>query len=151
VIILSQTNNREVEIMQKISPLRASLDAFNKFKANRAKNINQDIAHTNPFGITFKGTVLQMDVFDSPKKENVQNNVVKEKMAQAGKLLSSAWTSTLDRANGVRQSLVSFGSKIKTNAKDVMDKLTKTEINFDFMKYNVSSLSKRPVSELVIC
>ncbi len=134
--------------MQKISPLRASLDAFNKFKASRAKNINQDIAHTNPFGITFKGTVLQMDVFDSPKKESIQNNALKEKMAQAGKLLSSAWTSTLDKAAGARESLVSFGSKVKTGVKDMVDKLTKTEVNFDFMKYNVSNLTKRPVSEL---
>ncbi len=134
--------------MQKISPLRASLDAFNKFKANRTKNINQDIAHTNPFGITFKGTVLQMDVFDSPKKEAVENNVVKEKMAQAGKLLSSAWTSTLDKVATARQGIVSFGSRIKTSAKNIADKLNKTEVNFDFMKYNVSNLTKRPVSEL---
>ena len=46
--------------MQKISPLRSSIEAFNKFKALRANKAGktqkvENRAQTNPFGITFKG------------------------------------------------------------------------------------------------
>ena len=53
--------------MQKISPLRASVaKAFNDFKANRLKKSeNAENLQTNPFGITFKGVLLQSDVFES--------------------------------------------------------------------------------------
>ena len=57
--------------MQKISPLKASLEAFNRFKTQRKESrINSDLnkMNTNPFGITFKGTILQMDVFESAHK-----------------------------------------------------------------------------------
>ena len=58
--------------MQKISPLRSSIEAFNKFKALRAdkakKAETNKATQTNPFGITFKGTVIQMDVFEKTDK-----------------------------------------------------------------------------------
>ena len=45
--------------MQKISPLRSSIEAFNKFKALRANKADkaqkaEHKAQTNQFGITFK-------------------------------------------------------------------------------------------------
>ena len=66
--------------MQKISPLKSSIEAFNKFKAMRANKTSKaetkqdSVAQTNPFGITFRGTVIQMDVFE--KAENLSHNVI---------------------------------------------------------------------------
>ena len=65
--------------MQKISPLRSSIEAFNKFRAQRkaqgAPQAQESKTQTNPFGITFKGNLIQGDVFESPKKaENKEND-----------------------------------------------------------------------------
>ena len=59
--------------MQKISPLRSSIEAFNKFKALRANKTDkaqktEQQTQTNPFGITFKGNMIQMDVFEKTEK-----------------------------------------------------------------------------------
>ena len=59
--------------MQKISPLRSSIEAFNKFKALRANKADkaqktENTVQTNPFGITFKGNMIQMDVFEKTQK-----------------------------------------------------------------------------------
>lgn len=139
--------------MEKISPLRASLKAFEQFKAQRAqrKQENTTPGATNPFGLTFKGTVIQMDVFESQAKKNApkENNGFAENFKKAGKLASSAWVSTINRFNSMKQSMISFGSKVKENAINTWEKLNATEISFSgLFKDSVSSLQKRPVSEL---
>ena len=68
--------------MQKISPLRASIEAFNKFKASRTNKTEKaekttQQAQTNPFGITFRGTVIQMDVFEKTNKTEKAENIIK--------------------------------------------------------------------------
>ena len=69
--------------MQKISPLKSSIEAFNKFRASRAAKANKanettkenSTTQTNPFGITFRGNMIQMDVFESAKKpEKAEDN-----------------------------------------------------------------------------
>ena len=52
--------------MEKISPLRASLKAFEQFKAQRAqkRQESQNPNATNPFGLTFKGSMIKMDVLN---------------------------------------------------------------------------------------
>lgn len=140
--------------MEKISPLRASLKAFEQFKAQRAqkRQEQQNPNATNPFGLTFKGSMIQMDVFESQasrsqKTEN--NNGFKENFQKAGKLAASAWVSTINRLNSMKQSMISFGNRMKENAIDTWDKLNKTEINFTgLFRDSVSSLQKRPVVEL---
>ncbi|MBE7706452.1 MAG: hypothetical protein E7Z91_04340 [Cyanobacteria bacterium SIG30] len=134
--------------MQKISPLKTSLEAFKRFKVDRAKNIdlkNNSVA-TNPFGITFKGTVLQMDVFESASAK-APNKII-ERMQEAGKLAASAWTGTINRISSVKENVIAFAGRIKNNTKDFIHMLNTTNVEFDFMKYNVSNLTRRPVSEL---
>ncbi len=132
--------------MQKITPLRSSLEAFKKFKTNRENNINANGHSTNPFGITFKGTVLQMDVFESASSK--APNVVKQKMQDAGKLLASAWTTVINRFSSIKQNIADFAKNVKTSTKEFIEMLNTTNVEFDFSKYSVSSLAKRPVSEL---
>lgn len=140
--------------MEKISPLRASLKAFEQFKAQRAqkRQENTGIGATNPFGLTFKGNIVQMDVFESQSKKAENSNAsnsVKDSFNKAGKLAASAWVSTKNAFNSMKQSIISFGSRLKENTINAWDKLNKTEISFTgLFKDSVSSLQKRPVGEL---
>ena len=129
--------------MLKISPIKSGLEAFQKFKADRIK-VKNNINSTNPFGITFKGTVLQMDVFETTK---TKENDIQNKFMEAGKFLSSAWVGTINKFSTMRDNIISFTGKIKEDTKAFIDKLNQP-IKFDFITYNVSNLEKRPVSEL---
>ena len=134
--------------MQKISPLRASVaKAFNDFRANRAqKNENNESLHTNPFGITFKGVLLQSDVFESSKAE--ETPAIQDRLKAGTKLLASAWVGTINKFNSMKGAVVSFGRKLKDSTMATIDKMQNTNIDFDIFKYNVSRLQKRPVGEL---
>ncbi len=140
--------------MEKISPLRASLKAFEQFKAQRAqkRQESQNPNATNPFGLTFKGSMIKMDVFESQAskvQKTEENNGFKENFQKAGKLAASAWVSTINRLNSMKQSMISFGNRIKESTMNTWDKLNKTEINFTgLFRDSVSSLQKRPVMEL---
>ncbi len=49
----------------------------------------------------------------------------------------------------MKQSMISFGNRIKESTMNTWDKLNKTEINFTgLFRDSVSSLQKRPVMEL---
>ena len=143
--------------MQKISPLRSSIEAFNKFKAlraNKASKAEKSNQATNPFGITFKGTVIQMDVFEKTNKaDNAKENSMslKERMQNTGKLLASAWVGTINKFSSLKTNAIAFGNKIKDNtiaaAKKIRD-FGNTKVEFDIFKYNVSRLQNKPVSEL---
>ena len=142
--------------MQKISPLRSSIEAFNKFKALRANKANKTEKaqenQTNPFGITFKGTVIQMDVFEkTDKAEKATSPSLKERIQNTGKLLASAWVGTINKFSSLKTNAIAFGNKIKDNtiaaAKKIRD-IGNTKVEFDVFKYNVSRLQNQPVSEL---
>lgn len=139
--------------MEKISPLRASLKAFEQFRTQRTQK-KQDAGSTgttNPFGLTFKGTMIQMDVFESRAKKANENesNKTNDTLQRAGKLVASAWVSTKSKFNSIKESIISFGNKLKENTVNTWDKLNKTEISFTgLFKDSPSNLQKRPVSEL---
>ncbi len=144
--------------MQKISPLRSSIEAFNKFRltrkaSNDAQKLQETKVQTNPFGITFKGTVIQMDVFDKAEKtESAQKtNAFKEKMQNTGKLLASAWVCTINKFSSLKSNAISFGNKIKDTtiayAKKAYE-IANAPIELNVFKYNVSNLQNKPVSEL---
>lgn len=133
--------------MQKISPLRASVaKAFNDFKTSRARQ-NDDNAnlHTNPFGITFKGALIQSDVFESSV---AQKPALKERFASGTKLLASAWVGTINKFNSMKGAAISFGKRIKEGTMNTFEKMNNTNIDFDVFRYNVSRLQKLPASEL---
>lgn len=140
--------------MEKISPLRASLKAFEQFKAQRAqkRQENPNTNATNPFGLTFKGSMIQMDVFESQAKKaqkTEEQSGFNERFQRVGKLAASAWVSTINRLNSMKQSIISFGNRMKENTINTWDKLNKTEITFEgLFKDSVSSLQKRPIVEL---
>ena len=154
--------------MQKISPLRSSIEAFNKFKALRANKTEKnektqnDVAkaQTNPFGITFKGNIIQMDVFEKTDKTDKTNNEVtntsslKEKMQNTGKLLASAWVGTINKFSSLKANAIAFGNKIKDStiaAAKKIQEIGNTKIELDSLnpfKYSVSNLQNQPVGEL---
>ncbi len=112
---------------------------------------------TNPFGVSFKGNVIQADVFESAKK-SISNNSIAEKT----KLYASAVVSGINNFNEAfksrMNSVVSFGRKITKNIFDSIEKLGNTEISFDMnaikntlfpnRQYSVKQLSNRSVDEL---
>ncbi len=59
--------------MQKISPLKAGFNAFNKLKPQKLKDSGKNF--TPPFNTTFMGTVIQMDVFDSSMSKTPPKNI----------------------------------------------------------------------------
>lgn len=147
--------------MQKISPLRSSIEAFNKFKAMRAAKADnsakkQDAVATNPFGISFKGELVAMDVFDgsSKAKEATKNvkNTIQEKIQNTGKLLASAWVATINKFSSIKANAVAFCGRIKEgaiNAASKIKEIANTEVKFENpLKYTVGNLQKRPASEL---
>lgn len=139
--------------MQKISPLRAGLDAFNRFRSNRIQaktekleNINSN--STNPFGISFKGTVIQMDVFESSTKKNSTTNSLKNGLDRVNKFVASARVATMNKIESIKQGAISFGNRVKDNVVNTYNKLNSIEVNFDFLRNSTSRLQKRPVTEL---
>ena len=148
---------RKAQKMQKISPLRSSIEAFNKFKALRANKTDKvqkenQAVQTNPFGITFKGTVIQMDVFEKTEKaDKAMSPSLKERLQNTGKLLASAWVGTINKFSSFKTNAIAFGNKIKDNTIAFGNKLKElgnTKVEFDVFKYNVSRLQNQPVSEL---
>ena len=144
--------------MQKISPLRSSIEAFNKFKALRANKNNEvkknDAVSTNPFGITFKGNMIQMDVFektDKTEKATTASPSLKERLQNTGKLLASAWVGTINKFSSFKTNAIAFGNKLKDSTIAFGHKLKEignTQVEFDVFKYNVSRLQNKPVGEL---
>ena len=148
--------------MQKISPLKSSIEAFNKFRAMRAKKAGNTetkydgVAQTDPFGITFRGTVIQMDVFEKSETTDTTNTTttspsLKERLKNTGKLLASAWVGTINKISSLKTNVIAFGNKIKTStiefAKKVQE-ISNKEVDLDIFKYNVSRLQNKPVDEL---
>ena len=109
---------------------------------------------TNPFGVSFKGNVIQADVFESGKKS--------EGIAEKGKLFASAVVSGINNFNEAFKSrinsIVSFGKKVTTNIFDAMERIGNTELTFDMTgiknrlfpdrEYSVKNLTNKSVDEL---
>lgn len=133
--------------MEKLSPLKASLETFRQFKAQRAEKVENAKAHSNPFGITFKGTMLNMDVFESNAKSNT--NMLETHFPTITKFVASARIATLNRYNSVKNSIVSFGGKIKQDAIEIMEKVKNPETYAALNPQNsVSYLGKKSVGDL---
>ncbi len=123
------------------------------------KNQNTNKLTTNPFGVSFKGNVIQADVFESGK-----NNIEKttNSIAEKGKLFASAVVSGINNFNESFKSrvnsIVSFGKKVTTDVCDTIERIGNTEITFDMesiknklfpdRQYSVKNLSNQPVEDL---
>ncbi len=126
---------------------------------------NKQSAHSNPFGINFKGNVLAADVFESSKpKETVSSTNPFAQASEKSKLFASAIVGGINSFNNAFKSrmnaIVSFGRQIKENIAQSWEKAKNTEITFDFNAltesiankfnnpYSVTNLTKRPVTDL---
>ena len=89
---------------------------------------------------------MQSDVFESSTA--AQKPAIKDRLASGTKLLASAWVGTINKFNSMKSAAISFGKKIKDSAKNTIDMLNNTNVEFDVFKYNVSRLQKQPVAEL---
>lgn len=125
--------------------------------AVKKQQVRTNNLSTNPFGVSFKGNVIQADVFETSNKTSAT-----EMIAQKSKLFASAVVSGINNFNEAfksrMNSIVSFGKKITTNIFDTIEKIGNTEISLDMSglkdrlfadrQYNVKNLTNRPVNEL---
>ena len=103
-------------------------------KLNKTTTANNNAAtrqlSTNPFGVSFKGNVIQADVFEGASKTNIAKNIT-----ERSKLFASAVVSGINNFNesfkARMNSMVSFGKKITTNVFDTIERIGNTEITFD--------------------
>ena len=112
---------------------------------------------SNPFGVSFKGNVIQADVFETAKKAASNTS-----LAEKGKLFASAVVGGINSFNEAFKSrlnsIISYGKKITTNVFEKIEKIGNTEISFDLSnianrifpdrQYSVKNLSTKSVDEL---
>lgn len=112
---------------------------------------------TNPFGVSFKGNVIQADVFETSNKTSVKNNI-----CEKSKLFASALVSGINNFNESFKSrmnaIVSFGKKVAKDSIETLERIGNTEVKIDIdgikdkifpdRKYEVKNLSKIPVEDL---
>lgn len=126
-------------------------------KTSKMNNININKLASNPFGVSFKGNVIQADVFENSNKKTIANGITEK-----SKLFASSVVSGINSFNEAfksrMNSIVSFGKKITTNVFDTMERIGNTEITFDMSgiknklfpdrQYSVKNLSNKSVDEL---
>ncbi len=137
--------------MQRISPLKAGLEAFNKFRATKTQKTNniQNSNSTNPFGISFKGKVMQSDVFEmQTQKSSGATNPILTGFNKMNKFCADVQSKATDKFNLIKNNAISFGSKMKNNIVSAYNKLASTEVSFDFMNNSPQKLQKLPVAKL---
>lgn len=132
------------------------------FKSARTESKTNAPAHSsNPFGISFKGNVIQADIFQTTANRDHERISLQEK----GKMFMSAVVGNINSFNeSIRSrlnSVVSFGRQVKDNVANWWEMAKNTEITFDMNgmsrfisekfqtnPYGVNNLLKRPVNEL---
>lgn len=93
---------------------------------NKCENKSES-NHTNPFGVNFKGNIIQADVFDKSDNAGIsfKGAEIAAKVANKGKLWSSAIVGSINNANEAMRKILnpvaSFGRTIKENALRVKD------------------------------
>ncbi len=132
----------------------------------KQKENKSSISQTNPFGVSFKGKVIQADVFEKNIKASSEENALSSAFGKM-KFMASALVSGMNtlnkKFNSACESVSSFGNKVKEKINIVWNKATQidigqefnnlresiiSKINFEKSPYSVKNLSKRPVEEL---
>jgi len=129
-------------MMEKITLNTGSLNVFKSFQTKRATEKRNS---SNPFGLSFKGNMLQADVFQVKKQEGPG---LRQRIGERSKLAVSAFVGTI---NNIGNRFVSFGRAIQNQYR----KLNEIEISFKGIankfrndQYSVNNLMKMPVNEL---
>ena len=132
------------------------------FKSARTESKTNTQGHSsNPFGISFKGNVIQADIFQTTaNRENLGTT-----LHERGRVFVSAVVGNINSFNNAIKSrlntVVSFGRQVKDNVANWWEMAKNTEITFDMNgmsrfisekfqtnPYGVNNLLKRPVNEL---
>ena len=138
----------------KIS-LRRPAQAAEKTPANHS-SVSQKLS-SNPFGVSFKGNVIQADVFQSGAKKAASGL-----MSGKGKVFASAVVSGINNFNEAFKSRLNaigaFAKKVTSNVFDSIEKFGNTEIKFDMesvknklfpnREYGIKKLAEQPVDKL---
>ena len=132
------------------------------FKSARTEaKINTPNHSSNPFGISFKGNVIQADIFQTTSNKEGIGHTIKER----GRMFMSAVVGNINSFNESMKSrlnsVVSFGRRVKDNVANWWEMAKTTEVTFDMNglskfisekfhtnPYGVNNLLKRPVNEL---
>jgi len=135
------------------------------FRTASSKAENRD-NHTNPFGVNFKGNMINADVFE-PAFCGAKESIAK-KAANKGRMWASAIVGSMNSVNESisrrLDSVVSFGNRIKSNVSDLWNQANNIEINLlpdvkniinnmkerisDKHQYGIANLGVQEVSKL---
>ena len=166
----NRLHTRMEKVMEKIS-IRSG--AVNIFRTANHTTKEQNTKHSNPFGLSFKGNVLQADVFSSSKPKVQNNESFIGKITEKTKAVKSTIVGGINnfntelntRFNNGINKIVSFGKKIGHNTKELWRKANETNIVWDLSglsdsfknfgkigekteSYKVKDLVKRPIGDL---
>lgn len=97
------------------------------FKSTPNK-IESNCNQTNPFGVNFKGKMINADVFETAKPSLVAN--LSEKVSNRSKMITSAIVGSIGDVNQAisrrLNSVVDFGTRLKQNANTVWNNINTT-------------------------
>lgn len=149
--------------MEKISINKNGLGIFQGFKKTN-KIAERAVNSTNPFGISFKGSAIQADLFE--KTANASIKTLGNSIAEKGKMVTSAIVGNLNAfRNSIRNrfdGVVAFGRRIRDNITNFWTKANNINVTEGLRssftnlsnkiksvnEYSVNNLTKRPVNEL---
>ena len=126
--------------MEKISIKTGRVNIFKPVHSDNEQK------HTNPFGLSFKGNVLQADVFSSSKVKSAEGTGITAKIAEKGRAVKSAIigginnfnTELKTRFNNGINRIVSFGRRLGDNTKAAWRKAKETNYVIDFSGFSES-------------
>lgn len=106
--------------------------------------------HTNPFGISFKGNIINADVFEEKISNEKQNK---------GKIIVSTLVGSINSVSAAMSrrlnSVISFGMRMKETTTQLWDRANTNMTEFLASRipsftgtYSVNNLRKRDISEL---
>lgn len=154
--------------MEKISIKSGTVNIFKTVSHTK----HQETKHSNPFGLSFKGNVLQADVFSSSKPKVHNDETFIGKIADKTRAVKSTIVGGINsfntklntRFNNGINKIVAFGKKIGQSTKEFWDKANETELVWDLSglsetfknlgkhndgeHYKVKDLVKKPVGDL---
>lgn len=125
---------------------------------NREKTVQN---HSNPFGVSFKGNIISADVFESTEKKVSFGQNLTNRSRMALNAMVGSINSFSEGISSRFNSIVSFGARIKENARNAIRFLNESKIVMNIGNnqpllaldlptnpYRVENLLKRDVLEL---
>lgn len=124
-----------------------------KTNANKVEKSENRSSHTNPFGVSFKGNIINADVFEE------KNSGLTDRQNR-GKMLVSTLVGSINSINSSiskrLNSVVNFGRRIKESTTNAWNQARSVDMGTFLSEripafggtYSVNNLQKRPVSEL---